>query len=76
MMVGVVTWSIPAFDVTRRPDSAWDPQLIENPIEDPADAIAGALKSLELIRRAKRIGRFLRQTGDRDVSPGTHHDQG
>ncbi|MFD1540519.1 hypothetical protein [Nonomuraea guangzhouensis] len=72
----MVTWSIPAFDVTRRPDAAWDPQLTETPAEEPAHTIAGTLKSLELIRRAKRIVRFLRQTRDRDFSPGTHHDQG
>ncbi|MEU7739316.1 hypothetical protein [Nonomuraea sp. NPDC049158] len=72
----MVTWSIPAFDVIRRPDGAWDPRLTETPAEDPADAIADTLKSLELIRRAKRIGRFLRQTRDRDFSPGTHLDRG
>lgn len=70
MMTGVVTWSIPPFDVIRHHDGAWDPRLTEPPAEAPADAIAGILKSLELICRIKRIGRSLREARDRASSLG------
>ena len=66
MLMGVVIWSIPAFDVTQRPDGSWEARFAETQAEDPADASAGTLKCLELIRRAKRIGRFLRQARDRN----------
>lgn len=76
MMAGVVTWSIPAFDVIWRPDSAWDPRLTETPAEDPADTIARTLKSLELICRVKRIGRSLLEARDRTSSLGTRCEHG
>ena len=66
MMMGVVTWSIPAFDVTQRPDGSWEARFTETPAEDPADPTAGILKHLELIRRVKHIDRFLRQARDRN----------
>jgi len=76
MLMAVVIWSIPAFDVTQRHDGNWEARFTETPSEDLADATAGTRKYLELICRAKRIGRALRQACDRASSPGTHHDHG